>query len=150
MSKSKLYIGIIITVIIATALGAYFFVSKGIQTKSNITTETLPTPSSLATKTPPLPLATKTPDEIKVIANVKDSNIEIKNMAFTPSETTIKVNDQVFWVNNDTVAHKIKGDNWGSININPGEKFVQNFEKAGTYSYTCEIHPEMKGKVIVE
>lgn len=139
MSKSTLYIGII--VIIVAALGAYLFATKGIQPNPTITTKTLPTVP---------PLATKTPDQIKVIQNVKDTNVEIKDMAFTPPDILIKVNDQVFWTNNDTVAHKIKGDNWASVKINPGEKFVQVFEKAGVFNYFCELHPEMKGTVTVE
>ena len=139
MSKNTLYIGLV--VIIVAALGAYFLATKGTQPSPNITTETLPTPP---------PLATKTPDQIKVIENVKDFNVSIKDMTFTPTEIKIKVNDQVFWTNNDSVAHKIKGESWGSVKINPGEKFVQVFDKAGSYPYICEIHPGMKGTVVVE
>ena len=33
--------------------------------------------------------------------------------------------------------------------IAPGESFAVRFEHKGTFSYHCEIHPFMHGKIIV-
>jgi len=30
------------------------------------------------------------------------------------------------------------------------EKFSYKFDKAGTYSYYCSVHPKMTGKVVVQ
>ena len=76
--------------------------------------------------------------------------ITIENNTFNPSQITIKTNDQVQWSNEDTVEHQIKGEGWGDIPIKSGEKYTQAFIKPGTYPYSCTIHPEMTGTIIVE
>lgn len=96
------------------------------------------------------PRPTKTPQEIKIISEIKDHTISIKDNAFSPETVTIKVNDQVIWENNDNTQHQVKGDDWGGVTINNGERFTQAFDKSGTYQYYCTIHPEMKGTIIVK
>lgn len=95
-------------------------------------------------------LPTRTPEEIKIIAQIKDYNIDITDKGFSPVSMTIKANDQVFWTNKDTKTHKVAGEGWGNVPINADERFVQAFAKPGTYAYTCALHPEEKGTVIVE
>ena len=34
--------------------------------------------------------------------------------------------------------------------IKPGESFTQTFDKAGTFEYFCEFHPNMKGTIVVK
>jgi plastocyanin len=78
--------------------------------------------------------------------------ITIKNFAFNPSTITIKAGANVTWTNEDSSAHQVKEDNglFVSSVIGNGQSFTYTFITSGTYNYTCNIHPSMHGKVIVE
>lgn len=79
------------------------------------------------------------------------NTIKIKNLAFNPSDITVKVGTTVKWVNEDSVMHRLKSsDVFSSGDLNKGDTFEFKFSEVGTYNYFCEIHPNMKGKVIVE
>lgn len=81
---------------------------------------------------------------------VETNNVLIKNFAFNPQTITVTVGTNVTWVNEDSVAHTIKSDNFNSENLNTGNSFQFTFNNAGTYDYICGIHPAMKGRVIVK
>lgn len=97
---------------------------------------------------PPLP--TKTPQELEIISKIETKTVTIKNLKFEPETLTIKLHDQVVWKNQDSIDHKVKGNDWGNVPIGPGENFTQAFDKTGTYSYTCTLHPTMTGTIIVK
>lgn len=80
------------------------------------------------------------------------NTIVIKDFAFSPSELSVKVGDTVSWVNEDLAGHSATSD---GVTFDTGV-FEQNdtktvtFDKAGTYTYHCTAHPNMKGKIVVE
>jgi plastocyanin len=77
--------------------------------------------------------------------------VEIKNFAFNPSTLTAKVGDTVTWTNSDSTAHTVTWDD-GSVdsgNLAQGATFKHTFDKAGTFSYHCKIHPNMKATITV-
>ena len=78
--------------------------------------------------------------------------ITIKNFAFDPATLTIKVGENVTWTNEDSASHKVKEVNgiFESSTLGNGQSFTYIFTTAGTYNYTCTIHPSMKGTVFVE
>ncbi len=79
--------------------------------------------------------------------------IGIKNFAFSPSSTTIKVGTKVTWINNDSVPHTITSDSGNLLNssqLSPGQSFTFTFTSPGTTNYHCSIHPTMHGKIVVE
>jgi plastocyanin len=77
--------------------------------------------------------------------------VAIKNNAFDPKEITLAAGDTVAWTNDDAIMHDVDIDNLAkSPELHKGETFTQTFDKQGTYSYDCDIHPFMKGKVIVK
>lgn len=77
--------------------------------------------------------------------------VAIKNSAFDPRELTIAAGDMVTWTNNDAMLHNVDIDNLAkSPRMQQGETFTQTFDKPGTYNYDCDIHPFMKGTVIVK
>jgi amicyanin len=84
---------------------------------------------------------------------VATTSVDIKGMAFSPANITVKVGDTVTWTNNDAVAHDVTetdGQNGPkSTLLQPGKSYVFTFDKAGTYNYNCSIHPGMTGSVIV-
>lgn len=78
------------------------------------------------------------------------SSIEIKNFAFNPSTISVNVGTTITWVNDDSTMHDVTEDSgMFDIDILPGESGSYTFTEPGEYEYHCDIHPSMKGKVIV-
>lgn len=80
------------------------------------------------------------------------SAISIKNFAFSPAKTTVKLGTKVTWTNNDTAPHTVtidSGDGPKSENLENGESFSYTFEKVGNFAYHCSIHPSMTATVTV-
>lgn len=77
--------------------------------------------------------------------------VDIREMNFDPPSTEILVGESVTWTNSDTVAHIVKGDGGiASASLNQGDTYSRTFDTAGTFAYSCGIHPVMKGTVIVK
>ncbi|MEI6131476.1 MAG: cupredoxin family copper-binding protein [Bacillota bacterium] len=78
--------------------------------------------------------------------------VSISNFAFDPASLTIKVGETVIWTNNDSVGHNIaiSSLNLVSPTFAAGGTFSQMFNSAGTYDYSCGIHPSMKGTIVVQ
>ncbi len=78
--------------------------------------------------------------------------VVLDQMAFSPDIVKIKAGTEVRWRNNESSVHTVTADD-GSFSSGPleqGGEFRKQFMKPGTYSYTCEMHPFMTGKVVVE
>lgn len=140
MSKKTIFIVISLFVIIGSLSYVFIAGRKTSELRNNAQTG--------GPTAPPLP--TRTQEEIKVISEIKDYNVDITAAGFTPSEVTVKTNDQVFFTNKDSVVHKVKGENWGNVPIGNGERFVQSFKTPGVYEYTDAANPALKGKIIVK
>jgi predicted lipoprotein with Yx(FWY)xxD motif/plastocyanin len=80
----------------------------------------------------------------------KTVNASIKGFSFG-QPLTVSVGTTVIWTNEDDAAHTVTANDgsFDSGDIAKGETFSFKFEKAGTFDYTCTIHPNMKGQVIV-
>lgn len=89
---------------------------------------------------------TETSSDTGIQANA----ISIEGFAFKPAALTVKVGETVTWTNNDSAEHNIKSADFNSPNLATGSTYAFKFEKAGTYDYSCGIHPAMMGRIIVE
>ena len=76
--------------------------------------------------------------------------VNIQNFAFSPATLTIKKGTAVTWTNNDSAPHQIKSITFNSGQLSKGQTFSFTFNDAGTFDYSCAIHPSMTGKIIVE
>ncbi len=85
--------------------------------------------------------------------------ITIQNFAFSPASITVPRGSTVMWTNQDSVQHQIindatttsgQGQIFESNPIGQGQSYSFTFNTAGTYPYHCNIHPSMKGTVIVQ
>lgn len=76
--------------------------------------------------------------------------VSITANGFSKEEVTIPIGDLVTWTNNDTANHKVKGKSWGSGVLTPGKAFTQEFDVAGTFSYSDETNPSFTGRVVVK
>ncbi len=102
----------------------------------------LQTTQELAATTIPVPQTT---------SSVSDNTIRIKNFVFDPARMTMKVGSTARWVNLDSVPHRILfADGEDSAVLAPSQSWSRKIDKAGTYDYSCTIHPAMKGTVVVE
>lgn len=82
--------------------------------------------------------------------NSQANTISIKNFAFNPAELTIKSGQTVTWVNDDSAPHQIKSTTFNSAALSTGQSYSFTFNQAGTFDYSCAIHPSMTGKIIVQ
>jgi plastocyanin len=76
-------------------------------------------------------------------------------MMFTPSQISVSKGAKVTWTNNDNTAHTVIDDlsNVGgpsSGTIEPGGTYSFTFTKSGSYQYHCNIHPSMRGTIVVK
>jgi plastocyanin len=77
--------------------------------------------------------------------------VVIADMAFSPQVLQVKAGTEVEWRNDDGSMHTVTADD-GSFSSPPLEKggvFKRTFAKPGAYTYTCEMHPYMTGKIVV-
>jgi plastocyanin len=80
------------------------------------------------------------------------AEVKIDNFSFSPIALTVKAGTQITWTNGDDIPHTVvsEGHTFKSKVLGTGEKFTFTAGKPGTYSYSCSIHPNMTGKVVVE
>jgi plastocyanin len=78
--------------------------------------------------------------------------VVIRGFAFGPEEVRVRAGERVTWINCDLDAHTSTADGgeWESPFMAPGDAFTQAFETPGDFSYHCEPHQFMTGRVIVE
>ena len=77
--------------------------------------------------------------------------VEIKGFSFQPSTVTIKKGETVSWVNQDMVGHSVTADDnkWDTGVFEKGEVKSITFDTAGTFTYHCTPHSNMKATIIV-
>jgi plastocyanin len=80
------------------------------------------------------------------------SAIGIKGFAFDPADATVKVGQKITWKNDDSVSHNVvakSGETFESKTLAQGDTFAYTPTKAGTISYVCTFHPQMKATLTV-
>ena len=86
-------------------------------------------------------------------ANSTVPAVSIDGNAYEPSEIRVSVGDEFEWTNDDSATHTVTAEDdtaFASERLEEGDSFRQRFETAGQFAYTCEIHPFMRGTVVVE
>jgi len=80
------------------------------------------------------------------------ADVKIDNFAFGPQSLTVKAGTTVTWTNRDDIPHTVVSSDgvFKSKARDTDETFSYKFEKAGTYSYFCSLHPKMTGQVVVQ
>lgn len=79
--------------------------------------------------------------------------VTIADLKYDPTETTVAAGGEVTWTNDDDAPHTVTFDDdavASSEEMKKGDTFKASFDEAGTYAYTCAIHPDMKGTVSVQ
>ncbi len=80
-----------------------------------------------------------------------DQQVRIDNFAFAPGTLTISPGTEVTWTNEDDIPHTVvlMDGSARSKALDSEETFSHRFEKAGTYTYICGLHPHMHGEIVV-
>jgi plastocyanin len=80
-----------------------------------------------------------------------DMEVNIDNFAFTPKELTVKAGTAIVFRNRDDIPHSVVGTKgeFHSKALDTDDSFSFTFTKAGTYDYTCGLHPKMQGRIVV-
>lgn len=121
-------------------------ISPGI-TSSNVTENNNANTSS--------PLSKESDSKVSIVLDSSSKT----DRAFLPNPIIVKQGRNVTWTNNDDTVHIIAEGNgtffmsqngFGSELLDPGNVFTYRFDKNGTVSYFCSIHPTMVGKVMVQ
>lgn len=76
--------------------------------------------------------------------------VQIKGFAFKPATLAVNRGARVTFANSSGVPHTATGSSFDTKRISPGKSATVRFDKRGTFAYHCKIHPEMRGRVIVE
>ncbi|MCL5407224.1 MAG: cupredoxin family copper-binding protein [Patescibacteria group bacterium] len=84
------------------------------------------------------------------VTSVGSNTISIKNFSFNPSELTVTKGTEVTFINNDSTTHTVTFADFKSSDLKPGDNFKHTFDTTGTFDFHCSIHPQMKGKIIVQ
>jgi plastocyanin len=86
-------------------------------------------------------------------AAVPDAAVTIDNFTFTPAQITVAPGTRVVWTNRDDIPHTVvDAANPRAVKSPPldtDDVYARVFDKPGTYSYFCSLHPHMTGSVIV-
>ena len=95
--------------------------------------------------------ATKEPAESSAPAPNSTTTVDITDDAFNLAQLNIAPGTTVKFENKDTVAHTATADNdvFDTNRLEPGESMEVYFEGAGTVTYHDDLHPDMKGSIVV-
>ena len=79
------------------------------------------------------------------------ATVHIKDFKYHPPALTIHAGDRVTFVNDDDEAHTVTATDksFDSEGLDTAGTWQHVFAKPGTYQYFCELHPYMKGTIIV-
>jgi plastocyanin len=79
------------------------------------------------------------------------ASVTMGDLFFSPTSVSIAVGDTVTWNNTGQAPHNATADDgsFSTATIDNGESTSHTFTEAGTFSYICTIHPNMKGTVRV-
>ena len=81
-------------------------------------------------------------------------SVVIRGFRFDPETVTVNQGDTVEWKNDDIVPHTateaVSKPSFDSGTIQTGSAWRYVARNKGTYNYTCTLHPNMEGKLIVQ
>jgi plastocyanin len=116
-----------------------------------------PNYKSVATVPPAAPSAATVSAAVSASAQSSAAAVTVQaliaNLTF-PDTIAVKPGTTITWTNKDSFAHTVtanpgQSETFDSKNLNAAGTFSVTFTKAGTFSYHCNIHPTMTGKVVV-
>ena len=109
-------------------------------------------------------------EQVDEPSSAAGAEVSLKNIAYDPPTLEVSVGEEVVWVNDDqAIKHtvtsgkpgtdevpgateakpaKLSGE-FDSGTLQTGDDFTFTFDKEGTYTYFCKIHPSMTAEISV-
>ena len=91
-----------------------------------------------------------------IVVSIIPGPSSLTDALFQPNPVQVSIGDTVQWVNRDSILHTVTssqnvtaGEQFDSGVIAPNSPFEQTFTEAGEYPYSCVLHPNQGGTVIV-
>ena len=108
-------------------------------------------PAVVPADTTTTPAESTTPAENTTPDPNSTTTVEISNNAFIPDQLNVAPGTTVTFVNRDNVPHTATSDSklFDSGELAPGASYPVVLEGAGTVTYHCKLHPEMRGRIVV-
>jgi plastocyanin len=107
-------------------------------------------PASAAAAPPSAPISADAATQ----PEAAEQKVQIDNFSYTPASITVSAGTKVTWVNHDDVPHTVTSTTKPRVLKSPAldtdDKYSYVFDKPGTYTYFCTVHPHMTGQVIVK
>ncbi len=131
---------VILILVVLVAIGGIFLVSRSSNKSTPAGSNTTHTSSDAS------PSATDSSQAVET------DTVTITNFKFSPAVIKVKKGTTVHWTNKDGVAHTVTADSGTgpkSDNLADGATYDYTYTQTGNFSYHCNIHPGMKGMVIV-
>jgi plastocyanin len=84
----------------------------------------------------------------------EEATVEIQRSRFAPADVNATTGEVVEFTNLDPFDHTVTATADSPVDFDSGalgqdETFTQQFDEPGTYGYFCEIHPTMRGSIVV-
>jgi plastocyanin len=77
--------------------------------------------------------------------------VDINHFAFHPPTLRVKRGARVAFVNSSNVTHTAtRAGSFNTGHIKAGKSVTIRFKQKGTFAYHCNIHPFMKGTIVVD
>lgn len=77
--------------------------------------------------------------------------VSISGFAYKPATLTVAKGTTVRFANNDQAPHTAtRAGGFDTKRIGAGKSASVRFNARGTFRYHCTIHPEMRGKIVVQ
>jgi plastocyanin len=79
------------------------------------------------------------------------ATVVIQNDAFSPAKLTVTAGQAVTFTNRDDDAHTVTATDgsFDSKGLDTNQTWQHIFSKPGIYTYFCQLHPFMKGTIVV-
>jgi plastocyanin len=81
--------------------------------------------------------------------SARTSAVLLKNIAFSPQTVRIHHGDSVRWIWRDgSIPHNVVASSFHSSTKTSGS-FTVRFTRRGSFAYSCTLHQNMRGRVVV-
>ncbi len=85
----------------------------------------------------------------------EETVVTMERSRFEPREFAIAAGEEITFRNLDAAAHTVTSAEGAAVafdsdDLGEGDEFVVRFDEPGAHEYFCEIHPTMRGTVVVE
>ena len=98
-----------------------------------------------------MPQAQQQPMAQQPAEAAESASVTIRQMQFVPARVVVKRGGSVTWNQVDAMPHTLtaRDGSFGSQQLAANQSFSQVFDRTGTYSYYCSLHPSMQAIVEV-